>query len=313
MQAKQIQKEDVVAVVISSHVLELTRKRSSRPPTAVPGPGPAVQPAIPTQGHLRPAGQDHRLRLPGAALCRRRSPAAGDEFKSSIKAWVRDLRQNRRVITFVASKEGPSDVSQWAQQGVFAQGVQCPPGRRREDLHPGSIPQEAPPGGPRRSASVSRKPTPTSPTKSIPAPLSASREEPSTTENPRPVHPCIRGIRIDLELQSRPCSGSRARGRRLGGQGDQRERRAEALEDGMLLELAGGGAGAVRPLLGLAAGDEVGEDGGDLLQVLFDVGIQFDRGQDAVAVEVGVGGELISAICFGSLPGSSAPSPRSKV
>ena len=45
------------------------------------------------------------------------------QLKSSIKAWVRDLRQNRRVITFVASKEGPSDVNQRAELGLFAQGV----------------------------------------------------------------------------------------------------------------------------------------------------------------------------------------------
>ena len=44
-------------------------------------------------------------------------------LKPGIKTWVRDLQQNRRVITFVASKEGPSDVSQRVQQGVFAQGV----------------------------------------------------------------------------------------------------------------------------------------------------------------------------------------------
>ncbi len=54
---------------------------------------------------------------------------------------------------------------------------------------------------------------------------------------------------------------------------DQGERGAEALEDGVLFEHAGGGARAAGQLLGFAAGDEVGEDGGDLFQVLVDVGV----------------------------------------
>ena len=60
----------------------------------------------------------------------------------------------------------------------------------------------------------------------------------------------------------------------------------------MLLELAGGGPRAAGQLLGFAAGDEVGEDGGDLLEVLVDVGVELGGGQDAVVVEVGVGGEF---------------------
>ena len=123
VQAKQLQKGDIVAVVISSHVLELPwgHARHGRRQRARSGPrGPAGDPHA---RHLRPAGPGHRLRLPGAALPRRRPRAAGPQFKSSIKAWVRDLRQNRRVITFVASKEGPSDVNQRAELGLFAQGV----------------------------------------------------------------------------------------------------------------------------------------------------------------------------------------------
>jgi hypothetical protein len=44
-------------------------------------------------------------------------------FKSDIKSWVRDLQRERRVITFVASKEGPSRVDAKVGHGIFALGV----------------------------------------------------------------------------------------------------------------------------------------------------------------------------------------------
>jgi len=44
-------------------------------------------------------------------------------FRSTIKPWVRDLQRERRVITFVASREGSSGVNVPSQHGVFALGV----------------------------------------------------------------------------------------------------------------------------------------------------------------------------------------------
>ena len=44
-------------------------------------------------------------------------------FTSDVKSWVRELQSERRVITFVASKEGPSWVDTQAGHGYFALGV----------------------------------------------------------------------------------------------------------------------------------------------------------------------------------------------
>jgi hypothetical protein len=44
-------------------------------------------------------------------------------FASDVKAWVRELTFERRVVTFVASKEGPSRVDSQAGHGLFALGV----------------------------------------------------------------------------------------------------------------------------------------------------------------------------------------------
>jgi hypothetical protein len=42
---------------------------------------------------------------------------------SRVKSWVRDLQRRRRVITFVASKDSPSDVSARDGHGTFTVGV----------------------------------------------------------------------------------------------------------------------------------------------------------------------------------------------
>lgn len=44
-------------------------------------------------------------------------------FESKIKPWVRDLQLHRRVVTFVASREGPGEVDVPSQHGIFALGV----------------------------------------------------------------------------------------------------------------------------------------------------------------------------------------------
>ena len=47
----------------------------------------------------------------------------GEPLVSEIKPLVRELYQKRRVITFVASKEGPSDVDVPNEHGLFALGL----------------------------------------------------------------------------------------------------------------------------------------------------------------------------------------------
>ena len=123
VQDKQLHKDDVVAVVISSHVLELPGDTLVTAADSVPGPGPTVQPAIPTHAisDLLERFTDYGCRV--ILFVDGVHELPDPKFKSSIKAWVRDLRQNRRVITFVASKEGPSDVNQRAELGLFARGV----------------------------------------------------------------------------------------------------------------------------------------------------------------------------------------------
>jgi hypothetical protein len=46
-----------------------------------------------------------------------------EPLRADVKAWVRDLQQNRGVITFVASKEGPSGSIPAERHGRFAYGL----------------------------------------------------------------------------------------------------------------------------------------------------------------------------------------------
>ena len=123
LQAKQIQKGDVVAVVIASHVLEFDKETVITTSDSDPEKRPVV-PSISARDLSELLGRitDYGCRVLLFVDGVHQLPDTG--LKAGIKPWVRDLQQNRRVITFVASKEGPSDVSQRVQQGVFAQGVQ---------------------------------------------------------------------------------------------------------------------------------------------------------------------------------------------
>ena len=76
LQAKQIQKEDVVAVVIASHVLEFDKETVITTSDSRARQTADRRPFDPRQGCLRTAGKDHRLRLPRTALRRWRSPGA---------------------------------------------------------------------------------------------------------------------------------------------------------------------------------------------------------------------------------------------
>ena len=103
-------KGDIVAVVIAAHVLEFDKTSAIAAATPTRHEKPVPSPDDPGSRHLRAAGRVDRLRLPGRGLPGRRSRRAREGFKSDIKSWVRDLQRERRVITFVASKEGPSGV-----------------------------------------------------------------------------------------------------------------------------------------------------------------------------------------------------------
>ncbi len=67
----------------------------------------------------------------------------GEPLNSDIKSLVRELYQKRRVITFVASKEGPSAVDVPNEHGLFALGLlqvfqgmnSSQPGSNRRDAY----------------------------------------------------------------------------------------------------------------------------------------------------------------------------------
>ena len=104
---KQLHKGDVVAVVISSHVLELSGDTLVTAADSVPGRAPRSSRRSPrVSSPTCWAGSP--TTAAGCCSSSTASTSSDPKFKSSIKAWVRDLRQNRRVITFVASKEGPA-------------------------------------------------------------------------------------------------------------------------------------------------------------------------------------------------------------
>jgi hypothetical protein len=125
LENKQLVQGDVVAVVVSSHVLEF---KDANPlsiavfDTKLDKPGQtmiAAQELSALFGRLTDYGCRVALFLDGV-----HEGKLPEKVRSVIKPWVRDLQQNRRVIIFVASKEGPSGRPSAAQQnGLFALGV----------------------------------------------------------------------------------------------------------------------------------------------------------------------------------------------
>ena len=117
---QRVNKGDVVAVVIASHVLDL--KGSMALATADSRVGPAPGGVIPTRdlcdvlGHLTDYGCRAIVFLDG--IHKVEVPLA-----VRIKPMVRELYQKRGVITFVASKEGPSNIDSNAGHGTFALGL----------------------------------------------------------------------------------------------------------------------------------------------------------------------------------------------
>ena len=117
---KQFKKGDIVAIVLTAHVLELNDSTviatadsqvSQAPRTVVP-----AQDVYDVLGQLTDYGCRVIVFLDGVHN-------VGDPLISEVKPLVRELYQKRRVITFVASKEGPSEVDVPNQHGLFALGV----------------------------------------------------------------------------------------------------------------------------------------------------------------------------------------------
>jgi WD40 repeat protein len=123
IRAKRLRKGDIVAVVITAHVLEFDKTSVIAAADTDPGKKPAPGPVILARdiserlGELTDYGCRVVLFLDGV------HGLAHNGMRSSIKAWVRDLQRERRVITFVASREGPSEVDVPAQHGYFALGL----------------------------------------------------------------------------------------------------------------------------------------------------------------------------------------------
>ncbi len=123
LQAKQLRKGDIVVVVLATHVLDFDTSMGIAASDTDPARKPRPDPMITTQevsdllGRLTDYGCRVVLFLDGV----HKLPENG--FKSDIKPWVRELQLERRVITFVASREGPSGVDAQTGHGVFALGV----------------------------------------------------------------------------------------------------------------------------------------------------------------------------------------------
>ncbi len=123
LQAKRLQKGDIVALVITSHVLEFGENAMIATCDTGPDRMPIPRPMISARdvsdllGRLTDYGCRVVLFLDGV----HELPENG--FKSNIKPWVRQLQRERRVITFVASKEGPSGVDSAKEQSLFAEGI----------------------------------------------------------------------------------------------------------------------------------------------------------------------------------------------
>jgi hypothetical protein len=120
VEKKEVNKGDVVAVLIEAHVLDL--KDSMVIAAADARVGPPPRGIIPTRdlsdvlGHLTDYGCRVIVFLDGVHK-------VDESLAGRIKPLVRELYQKRGVITFVASKEGPSDVDVPSGHRIFALGL----------------------------------------------------------------------------------------------------------------------------------------------------------------------------------------------
>lgn len=121
LETKQLRPGDLVALVIATHMLEFDgRIVLASADTAgghTPSPTIAASDVAERLGELTDYGcrvvvfLDGVHKLPAGALT------------SSVKPWVRDLQLNRRVITFIAAKQGAGGLDQTRQHSIFALGL----------------------------------------------------------------------------------------------------------------------------------------------------------------------------------------------
>jgi hypothetical protein len=122
MRNGRIKKGDIVVLVVAAHMLQvqgtsaIAATDTARSDKAAPQPLILARDLSERLGELTDYGCRVVVFLDGM---HEEAPA---EFAGTIKSWVRDLRK-RRVITFVASREGPSAVDVRNQSGLFALGV----------------------------------------------------------------------------------------------------------------------------------------------------------------------------------------------
>jgi hypothetical protein len=120
IEKKQIHERDVVAIVIASHLLE--SKDGTLIATCDTRIGPPPQPVASAREIADVLGQftDYGCRV---VLFLDGVHKLDAPLSSELKPLVRELQRKRRVITFVASKEGPSGVDTPTQHGLFALGL----------------------------------------------------------------------------------------------------------------------------------------------------------------------------------------------
>jgi WD40 repeat protein len=130
LQKKDLVAGDMIAIFLESHVLDwgpAGKRRSVVAPADLGDETSAELPAITTGelserlGELVKADCRVVLFLDGVHIPR----TAKNAPKSDIKPWVRELQNDRRVITFVASKNGParSSAARTERLGLFALGL----------------------------------------------------------------------------------------------------------------------------------------------------------------------------------------------
>jgi WD40 repeat protein len=123
LRTKRLRKGDIVALVITAHLLEFDRMSviaaSDTDAARKPVPRPVIfaRDISERLGELTDYGCRVVLFLDGV------HELPNNGLRSSIKSWVRELQRERRVITLVASREGSSGVDVPSQHGFFALGV----------------------------------------------------------------------------------------------------------------------------------------------------------------------------------------------
>jgi hypothetical protein len=120
VRTKQVHEHDIVAVVIASHLVASPQGTVIAVSDTVAGSPP--RPAVPASELCEVLGQ---LTAYG---CRVVVFVDGvhkldEPQQAESKSFVRDLQRKRGVITFIASKEGPSGVDGNKQHGRFALGI----------------------------------------------------------------------------------------------------------------------------------------------------------------------------------------------